>query len=531
MFKTIKGKKWFVDGVLNFQTDPEEGFVGYRHGAAQYADGTYRTIFGPAVGHNGVVYANSDRNVELAFQRLTQSRFPEQPGLHDHYKNVQRHYIKNNEAFYVGLSELYAPKFEYYEGALEEAAQHHGDTHPKRAARIAGWSDLEWGDRVNLNDRKWLDRTVTYKMKKGEIAKPGKVPRMIGDMGVTASLQGFRVTNHLKNAQAAHPIYINGGMMEFIKSPNPHTMKRVFNHLMHPPGRFYMAIFSDDACFSIREGDAVHIFNLDISKCDASHTEAMFDALVLATPECARDDMQVLVEQCQTPIRINSVTNKRRYVILEPMHTVLYSGSTLTTIINNNANITIGKALSECQYTGPESLMIAAASVGYVITVETCTNYEDIQFLKHSPVLGQDGEYHPMLNLGVMLRASGVCHGDLPGRGDIKARAMAFQAGLLKGMYPYTTFEILRNLKKGAGESNEIVDAVVEKMFQYKVADDNTYPTYEATPASMYRRYGLNDLDVSDLVAFSHLGYEGHMTGVVFDKILGKDYGLGSKID
>lgn len=523
MFEVVSNPQFFVGGRLVF---PRKEVIGLNdRGRILRNDGSYRTVFGPSISHNGVIYENTDDNVSLALSRLTAARYPTHPGLHNYYKSVQRSYIKKNAPFLQMLCDLYSPNFVEYNGLDREAEEHYSDPHPKRALRLQAWLELnETGERYN---KLWL-HSVTYKMKKNEIAKPGKVPRMIGDLGVSASLQGFRVTKFLKTAQSERSILYNGGEIEFIASPDPTQLERVFKKLIDPPGRYYMALFSDDSCFSIRTECGVQTYNVDISKCDASHTEALFSALVAITPRQGKDDMLVLTRQCGLPIRIQSISDKNNVVVLRPKHQVLYSGSTLTTAINNLATTLIGKAFADCHYLNEQSLLDAAKEVGYVVTLEKCEIVEDIQFLKHSPVFDQQGNIRPLMNLGVLLRLIGTCNGDLPGRGDLLTRAKSFQASLLSGVYPYATFELLARFKSVAGERTLAADKHCATLLEHKVSLVK-YPTYVVDPDSMYRRYRLTQLDIVDLEEFALLGCGHHLSGDSVDKILGKDYGLKSK--
>lgn len=524
MFTVVANPQFFVKGRLSFPLGDNINL--YDRGRVLRADGSYRTRFGPCVSHNGVIYENSDSNVALALSRLTAARSPLVPGYHDHLKNVQRDYVRRNSQFLDTLRVLYTPDFIDYYGADLEAEVHYMDPHEKRALRVQAWRELnESGERY---DKLWL-KSVTYKMKKNEIAKPGKVPRMIGDLGVSASLQGFRVTKFLKIAQAKNSIFYGGGEIQFVASPDPWQLENVFNKLLAPPGRYYMALFSDDSCFSIRTQSGVDIYNVDISKCDASHSEAIFDGLVRITPSVGSKDVETLTEQCALPIRIQSVSNKKNVLVLRPKHKVLYSGSTLTTAINNLATTLIGKSFADCQYTGSESLIAAALNVGYVITLDKCVRMEDVQFLKHSPVLDVNGKIRPLMNLGVLLRLSGTCNGDLPGRGDLVQRGKAFQASLLAGAYPYAQFKLLSGFKSAAGLRTTSSDLACAKLFEHKVVSVK-YPHYVVDESSMYSRYQLTDLDVVDLEEFSVLGYGHHLSGEAVDKVLSKDYGLKSKI-
>lgn len=518
MFKVIKGGEFFKDGELDFRTPklpPQPFYLG---------DQCYRTRFGPCFDHDGIILGNSDHNMQYAFRRLSGARFHDQPGRHDAMKNQQRLFIKNSGDYLDTLCGMYTPYFTEYGQMEAEAQLHHADPHPKCKLRAQAWDELITTGR--LSDRLWL-KHVTYKLKKDEIAKPGKPMRMIGDLGVAASLQGFRLTHYLKQAQAGSPLHYKGGSMHFIKSPSPFVLKEVFTKLLNPPGRYYMVIFSDDACIGIRGEDGVDVYNIDISKCDASHTEALFEALIRITPPIARDDMERVAGQCELPIHLHSTQDKSRKCVLLPKHALLYSGSTLTTAINNLANYLIGKAIADCVYKGPSSLIDAASLVGYVITLEKCEVIEDIQFLKHSPVFDTTGALQPMMNLGVLLRLSGVCRGDLPGRGDLETRGRQFQGALLAGAYPYCDFEILNRMKANTLLSSSMDTRKIEQTFEYKVVKEK-YPHFTAEPASLYRRYRLTPLDIASIEDGCSGGYGSHFCGHSVDLILGKDYGLRS---
>lgn len=521
-FDVLSGGQFFLDGQLRFTPGEEK------------PDGAYRTVFGPSFSHNGVVYCNCNDCVSLAFRRLTAVRKPEEKGLDRQLTINQNIFVQTHQWWFKRLSLLYEPYFIEWESMEEAARLHHADPHPKRLLREQAWRDLnEAGDEPS---RLWL-RSVWYKLKCDEIAKPGKVPRMIGDLGVAASLQGFYLTKLLKEAQASEPIFINGGRMEFISTPNPWRLEHVFKCLIDPPERFFFAYFSDDSCISIRIGQKIFTFNLDISKCDASHGPSAFSSMVQIFPEALRDDANRLVEQCRLPIEIRSRAGKEK-VKLKPRRPKLYSGATITTVMNNNANTSIGLAISEHEFADNSTveqvaagIVAAAAKAGYLLSVEHCPIIEDIQFLKNSPVYDVEGVMRPLLNLGVMLRASGTCKGDLPGKGDLELRARQFQSAILHGMYPRCSFPLLDAMKSAVGcepsvESTRRVTAET----QYKVENDDTYPLFSVSTAAVYKRYRLTPLAQAELAEFSSLSTGYHLSSTAVDLILGKDYGL-SRLD
>jgi hypothetical protein len=525
-FTPISGGEFFFDGIPHFPVSTAEEKIWEKQ------DGSYYTCFMGA-SHNGVTYGRSDRNIACAFSRMSGIRKPSEPGLHHILLTKQSNFITDHEAILNDVFSMYASGFASYTNAIEECEDHHADPHGKRDLRINTWAELL--DLGEIGQHLWFRRGtyVNYKMKIFEIAKPDKPPRMIGDLGVAASLQGFRITAFVKYAMADNDIHINGGTLSFCVKPNPFELERHFKNLMDPPGRFYFVYFSDDSCLSIRREDGgVDMYNIDISTCDASHGPDMFTLIERTVPSLHRGDMEALVDQCRAPIEIRSVANPKNKIVLKSQNPHLYSGSTLTTIINNQANILIGIAISEMVYTGDlhhrkQLIMDAAARCGYPVTCDHCPSYSMLQFLKHSPVYGTDGKIHPLLNLGVLVRLAGSCKGDLPGRGDLNARAIAMQSSLLQGAYPRTECALLTTMRSHAGAPTVKSDAAASRLFEYRLSNAETYPTFTVSSDELYRRYSLDDADIywMDHV-YANLRVGDFLNCNALDQILLKDYGL-----
>lgn len=528
----MRGKEFWIDDEISFPQSM----------SSETKDGTYRTVFGPSVSHNAQIYSNTDHNFRLAMRRLTGKRCPETKGKHEQMFVNQNDFINTHKDFYDKLKNIYEPYFHDYEGTAIEALKHYADPHEKRLLRIQAHHELI-NKGLYMDSRSLWVKSVLWKLKKNEWAKPGKKPRSIGDLGVAASLLGFRLTHFLKTAQASEVIEHNGGHFVFCKSPDPWELQKHFRNLIDPPGRFYFLYFSDDACLSIRNPytNKFDFYNLDISSCDASHGPRVFEKIIELMPtKETQEDMRKLVKQCQLPLKIHSNANPKNKIRIKPTRPMLYSGSTITTAINNVANLSIGLAISECQYTGrldedgvSQELVLAAESAGYVITgCKPLEFEEDIQFLKNSPVKEEHtGCWKPMLNFGVFLRASGSCNGDLPmilkGPKDLRSRAEAFQRGLLAGTYPYCTSELLDKLRSRAGSGVSLLDRATKNNLFYKVVSDAKFPTYRCDTSSFMRRYRLTDLEYLELLHdFGSMGYGEHYHGSSVSKILELDYGL-----
>lgn len=506
----MKGHQFFVNGVLRFP----------RISPPEKRDGTYRTVFGPSFSHSGIILRDCDENVEKALRRLTCQVLPLVPGFHQQLIQSQLTYFQSLQPLFTDLQSRLSMFFQNYVGALEGAKLYHNIPHPKINLRLQAWKELN--DEGGVSEKLWL-RSVLYKMKKNEIAKPNKYARMIADLGVAASLQGFYLTHMLKKAIAASPVEYCGGIIEFCPTSGFEDLRRVFINLLAPPAGGYYAYFSDDGVYAIPTPNGVRWFNIDIKSCDASHTLAAFQGLKQITPFIAQEDMQILIDQCSLPIRIHSNANRSNYVKLKPVGPSLYSGSTITTAVNGLAQLAIATACIQDRASTEQEIQASANRAGYLVTVETCAYFEEVQFLKHSPVLVQ-GHVYPLINMGVFLRLSGECDGDLPGRGSIEGRAIDFQAGLLQCTYPRVISPFIEIMRNPKGEASRFLDRIRPR-FEYRGSDD-TDPFLSLSDDQFYSRYQLTTSEIETFHnSVSKMGYNTTLASDVTNKILFKDYG------
>lgn len=525
-FTVVRGKQYFVDGRIEWPAPtPEEV-------ATVKTDNSYYTHGGPCASHNGLLYGNDNSNVREGTTRLTKSRLPVDPEAEGRFRSNQKTFVEGHSGLIRMLRERYEPHFFEYLGTELEAEFHHDDPHEKKDLRIQSWKDIL--DHNVLHDEIWnLPGTYgLYKMKVFEIAKPDKTARMIADLGCPASLQGFRIAEFMKNAMFNEPFLYEGGSIEFCKEPSPWSLAEIFKKLIDPPGRFYFVYFSDDACLSVRVNGEVLRYNVDISSCDASHTESLFDMYVKIHPPHHQRDAVKLVSQCRQPLTIVDLYNKKRKITLEPKEPRLYSGVTITTIVNNLANVLIAVSIAESDISSGEDVISAAAKAGYIVTCENCANWHELQFLKHSPVLDTSGDLRPLLNIGVLLRLSGTAKGDYPGSKNesVRLRCDRHQSSLLRGAYPQAKFSLIENLKRTcayATQKHSTTDRATKLLTAYKVVDSPTYPEFTVDSTEVYARYGLTELEMAELDSdFGSCGFCDHYASSGTNAIYKKDYGL-----
>lgn len=465
---------------------------------------------------------------------MTQIRCPETPGREEQLQQNQENFIRDPVVKGV-LSDLILSQSEVYGTFTEtfrEMSLHYRDPHPKKKLRIDCYDEMYRTG--SIADKEYL-RSVWVKLKREEIAKEGKYPRVIGDMGVAASLQGFVLTEFLKEAQYKHPLRLANARFEFIKKADPGMLAKAFDCLLDPPGDFYFCYFSDDACLSMRDDrGTIHTYNLDISSCDSSHTSALFKLLERFVPVSYRDGMKLLVDQCRKPMRVVDVNNRGNVVQLQPLTPRLYSGSTITTAINNIANLLIG--LSIYLYSRSMSIIEAAAECGYVVTLDECHKPEDIQFLKHSPAQDVKGKYAPVCNLGVLVRCSGNVCGDVPGTGPLKRRATEFQKGILSSYAANCEWPMLTTMRRNVSSVSirpEIQKAIDRAYGDYKEPKTKRSAWKAATGScgiftddAILARYDLTDEEKIDVLKLKKVGYGEIIGNPALGRVLNKDYGL-----
>jgi hypothetical protein len=470
------------------------------------------------------MFSDNDINMDYAMRRLMSVRAPEIPGLHMQLFANQAKFITDHRQQLLDLKNSYDYDLIEYQGAFTEAELHHADIHPKKKLREMAWQELIENGDAFAPRHPWV-KTPWLKFKKGEYSKPRKKGRAIVDLGVAASLRGFRIAHFLKQAMDNNPFDYLGGTIEFCKSPDPHRLQSIFERLINPPGRFFFVYFSDDSCLSLRVNGEVKLFNLDISSCDASHSRELFKLLKFMCPPHLKGDMEQLIAQCSAPLKVISTVNRKWKFKIRADSPKLFSGSTITTAINNLANFLIGLAIAEMDFRTTDDIITAARSCVYIVTgTEPLTNYSQLQFLKHSPCYDINGIVRPLLNLGVMLRASGVCNGDLPGRGKLETRAQQFQAGLIQGMYPKAHNSFIDAMRRG----NQAPSKQTLETLYHKVQDVDDYPHFYIADDEIAKRYELTSTDIGNLASTArNMTFRSHFCSSVTDKILLADYGLG----
>lgn len=460
---------------------------------------------------------------------MTGARLPTEIGMHHRLLQQQQECVRRWLGVFQRYFRLVRENLEDFQGVEEEARVHHADPHEKRIMRINGWKDMN-ADGTRYRDKHYITPHrgklfVIGFMKPEEYAKFGKKPRLVVDIGISGSLASFRIMDILKHAVAATPFVFDDGEVSFVLKPDEDALVHAFTRLRTPPKRWYAVVFSDDCCFSVRVGSDILRFNFDLSNCDASIGPSIFELLEEMPPANMRCELHAVLSQCLMPLKIRSLV-ERKSVLLRPKFHKMYSGNGATTLLDTIGNFLCVVNVAYGHGFSSRGIQQSARDAGFILTgTEPLARFQELQFLKHSPVELDDGTIVPVLNAGVWVRAWGACKRDLPGRGDFVRRAEAFQRGLLTGMYPSISFPA----KQIAQQTNEGVDHDATSYARAHVTRKvlTGYRKHELTDEQFLQRYNPDASDIEQFRLFAALRVGQEFSSPFIAKILKMDYDLG----
>jgi len=515
----VKNPQYVINGEVIFPDDPN------------YRANVCRTRFS-GYEFNAVLLAACNKIMRYSWRRYSCMRKPEIPGYDYYLSMCQRSFFQKNQALFDFLHRDFESSFHDYTNYIDECIRHHADPHPKRQLRIDGFKGIVSDGVFFASDTPWV-RTVQGKVKPDELAKfdvvagEPKYGRIVVDLKIPASLQGFRFAEFYKIALSVD-LYLGKNdehVLHFCKQPTNLEFSRIASEALCPSRKSFFCYFSDDAVYIRNVGNNIRRFELDISSCDMSTGPPVFDRFVRSTPVAHRFTASLLRRQCNAKIKLVSTQDRSIYVVFKPKCDTEYSGSLLTTILNDLDNQAIGVAINDIpdDELSCASIILAAESAGFIVTCKEVSSFHGLQFLKNSPVLDSTGQPRMVINLGVMMRTYGSCHQDLPGRGPLIDRANAYNLSLLRGMYPCARIPLIESCKPSAVVALNNNDAV---RLRYKVATDGD--VFAVSDHEYFKRYSLDACDIDMLYASLHAGFGWFCSHPVVDKVLGADYELKS---
>jgi hypothetical protein len=505
----VRGAEFFVDGDLVF---PPDSHV--------VPESPVRHLFGPTFHHPSVVYANNNHNYSLCLRRLTRVR-ENNLTLHRQLEANQHQFVYQHRHYYLALTEFVLANYPHCASFYDSLFSTYADPHPKRLLRIRAMRSLFVDG--GLVHELWT-RQIDIEIKKFEYAKVGKCPRATADFSTPASMLGYGITSYIKQAMSNQPFYFLDGEVHFVYSASADLVTLAFRRLISCPLRFCYLIFSDDACASFRTSRGIIRFNLDISSCDGSHRAPIFECVKMITPALHQPIINALIRQLELPVRVRSRSDRSRATLHFPGPR-LFSGSTLTTLVNNVANFSLCLSLASHPDLSFDLIPELCAKSGYLVTVDQVHKPEDFQFLKCSPVIDVHGRYHAVLNFGVFLRAFGASKNELPGRGSWQQRARAFNSGLIRSFFvddEVAIADLFR--KKFPIQITPKLQALADSHFAFKLSAPSSPRQFHLS--DYFARYNSTSADVCSFMSVFANSEPGDVIDHPYSwSCIAKDYG------
>jgi len=184
------------------------------------------------------------------------------------------------------------------------------------------------------------------------------------------------------------------------------------------PNSFYQLVYGDDQLYATTIGTP-KMANVDISSNDSNQDMLSLGLSCMQMSKFHPDWALGTLRQLMLPIRVKDPGNKRNSVVIKFDGPFMGSGTTMTTISNNNGSYNCGNGVFDIlvhenlERTFEECVVEGCKYAGHIVTCDIVSEYEKLQFLKFSPIKCQDGQYYAVRNYGTILRQLGSICGDL----------------------------------------------------------------------------------------------------------------------
>lgn len=510
----------------------------------------YMTHFGPCVDiAQRCVYSSSVSNYSSMLLRIVGARDKEEIKTFNNLKISP--YRGHRGVFRVieGVMREVKSKLKRYTDVLgdnlEEQINNACSPHVKQKLRVKSIKELiQKGNMLNS----LFMKDIKGKIKIPEFAKLGKKPRLIGDYTCPGSLLAGFLVPCLKAAQS-EPIVRGRSRFRFVYSTDSESLDSIFTEIDQSVYNEYV-FFSDDMCCCLKTKGGKKWYNLDISSCDASNGLGVFERLLWMFDEHSAHSslLEKAILQCKQRLVIHHPNKKVREVITAKCSLPIeFSGTQLTTLLNNIASLSIAISISytidrmmekdEFGILDKFAKIVAnsALAVGYEMTIDVCNNVEDVQFLKHSFYYKSDGSLGSFVNLGTLFRSMGTCWMDLPFNSKIgeslEGAARFRNWSVLQGYSHSGLSAILDSLavspgyQKPAGEY-KVLSTRLTREKTYSLYQDSVSKRVPAPICSICRRYDLSEMETNQMLQLLRIADIGMLlSSPAFTKVVAKDYG------
>jgi hypothetical protein len=530
----LEGKGW-KDNALDVSALPRYNGGGY--------DTHFMSITSDVETH--LVCPEHVRNMST---RVFGKRKPERPGLHDQCVANQK---ANIEEFKGYSAHLIEPVRTYILDRLPtdwnrllDLAVENAPPEKRKAYAI---NRKELMDECKFADvEQYLtslnEKTARNEYKqKGEKAKAGKASRQVVNLGIKATLVGSVLLKLMKEA-FEELMTLPGENVRFVKRVNRTEMDQWAQTISDgPEGSFAGFVHSDDGSFVARDDLGLHRVDVDISGCDSSHGDVIFDMFTNFFPLQWRWLVRLLDAQIMRTCKIYLGKKCITGPTATPLERYLPSGHIYTTAINTLVLFSIMQGCHADKAYSKDEVELTGIHYGYILSVDVWPDTNGPMFLKHRIVRTHQGS-RAVLALGVFLRSLGRCRGDLPGYGKLDERAREFLYSFISSYAHGIEVPFLEEMKQNFARKKRTfrtsktlrgfraIEEKVKKEFNYKhdllddsqpvkITDEEFLSSYfhVATPAQLLGMvHSLKKLRIGDR-------YRSRGT----EAVLKADYGLG----
>jgi hypothetical protein len=486
--------------------------------------GTYDTIFQPFFGKGGwVVYGETRNNLERALAaRVANKRDNEDKLLFNHSRLTLfgRGVCRVRHSIFSCIRRHLHKKLNDISDDISERVKFAQLPSAKRRIKLLALIDV-----INSSEYSLFVTHIRGKLKLYEKAKPGKNPRLIGDYTTPGSLLAGYLCEIAKSAfvgcqdgYSQHGFDVCGMYSEFVKSTDSATLDRVGDMLVNDTRNMHFH-HSDDSLLKL-DGK---LYELDISSCDSSNGQPIFDIVSwLFEGTQYKDIIERCIGQCSLGLKVRDPCNYSNSVKLQGIRPFEYSGSTLTTLLNEIASTLIGIQISFDKSNTSEQVINSAMSVGYNVSLVLRDNMSQATLLKNS----WDGT-RSFLNLGAILRSFGTFSGDLPGSSKIPLdiRCEDFCASLVIAYKHSGLTSVYKALARRYCYHTGYYDDVVKHNLSYSY--NSEFARGDISDKAIIDRYCVTQSQIDELNYYITFRPMFQVLSLpIIDKIYFVDYGL-----
>lgn len=476
----------------------------------------YTTMHGPIFWGNWEIYEDTALNLDKALTRMSNSRVDEKTLVRNQHKFLRgRGANRVVRAALTQVRDRMRPILAALADVWTEQKAYSEQIHPKRKIRIQAMREII----ESASGDTMFTSYIRGKLKLFERAKPGKYPRLIGDYTCPGSLLAGFLAEIAKKSFGTFTMA--NFHSEFCKNSEATRLDAVGDRLYRDNGDQHYH-FSDDSVFKING----KLFELDISSCDMSNHEGVFEAVEFLFSEFPQflDAMRKNIAQCKNPLRMNDPGCRHNKVTLIPIRPMEFSGTTLTTLLNIVASLSIGISMHIRGAKTVDEITSAAFAAGYTVTVAERATMEEMQFLKHSWHVNAMDKVCSFLNLGPMFRSFGSCLGDYPGRGNLSARVDLWNRAVVSGYCHSGRSAILQCLQDIFPPLREVKFRLPDEVVKHF----SESPRVEKLENICFeRRYKVSGACIEHFLhILKHASTSGWMTHPFVTAVYAADYGL-----